>query len=295
MSPGASGVVGFCPMSKKSATKHDIAAFYDRLSPHFRALWGPHLHDGFYRTGQESKEEAQEELVRFLAAEAGLERGIRVLDIGCGMGATSVALARDFDCTVSGITLSQVQVDLARALAEEQGLSESVRFQVMDADRIDLDGDFLGGEPLDALWMVGVLGHLPDQPAFVRDSPRLLRPGGTFILGDWMVAPDVTEAEWANLIEPVRAGMLMPTIRSLPETVTWFREAGYSVRVERDITAETLKTCDHGVSILNAKAVWDLARELGRDALDLLAAIRGMMRAMKAGKIVYGVVIAERT
>ena len=276
-------------MSAHEISKADIAAFYDRLSPHFRSLWGPHLHDGYYRSGRESKEEAQEELVKFLAEQAELERDLRVLDVGCGMGATSVALARDLGCSVTGITLSEVQVEMARALAEEQGVADSVSFQVMDAEAIDLDGG-----PVDALWMVGVLGHLPDQQAFVRDSPRLLRPEGKFILGDWMVGADVTDIEREKMVEPVRAGMLMPTIFSLPETVRWFREAGYRIRIERNLTAETLRTWDHGVSILKAKAVWDLARELGPDALGLLAAIRGMKRAMRSRKIIYGVIIAER-
>ncbi len=276
-------------MSAPEITKTDIAAFYDRLSPHFRSLWGPHLHDGYYRTGRESKEEAQEELVRFLAEQAELERDSRVLDVGCGMGATSVALARDLGCTVTGITLSEVQVQMAQALSEEHGVADKVSFRLMDAEAIDLEGD-----PVDALWMVGVLGHLPRQQAFVRDSPRLLRPGGKFILGDWMVSTDATDAERAKLVEPVRAGMLMPTIFSLPETARWFGEAGYRIRIERNLTAETLRTWDHGVSILKAKAVWDLARELGPDALGLLAAIRGMKRAMRSGKIIYGVLIAER-
>jgi tocopherol O-methyltransferase len=268
-------------------TKRDIAAFYDRLSPHFRELWGPHLHDGFYATGRESKEEAQDALVRYLAREAGVPIGARVLDVGCGMGATAVSLALDLGCDVTGITLSAVQVEIAQALAEEKGVAGSVRFEVMDADQAEFP------EPFDAVWMVGVLGHLPDQAAFVRRSTRLLRPGGRFVLGDWMVPSDLDPEVRERLVEPVRQGMLMPTIRSLDETTRWFAEAGYRVLASRDLTAETLPTWDHGVSILKAKALWDLARELGRDALDLLAAIRGMKQAMAQRAIVYGAILAE--
>lgn len=266
--------------------KSSIRAFYDRLSPHFRALWGPHLHDGYYRTGAETKEEAQEELVRHFIAEGGIERGARVLDVGCGMGATSVHLARELGCDVTGITLSPVQVELARALAEEQGVE--VRFEVMDADAIGLDGQF------DVLWMIGVLGHLSDQAAFVRESPRLLRSGGRFVLGDWMVADGLAEPAREQLVEPVRRGMLMPAMHSLSETKGWFEAAGYRVLSARDITQATLKTWDEGVSIVKTPQLMRLALTLGRDALDLLKAIREMRTAMRAGAIVYGQVIAER-
>jgi tocopherol O-methyltransferase len=273
--------------SDTAITKHSIQRFYDRLSPHFRALWGPHLHDGYYRTGRETKEEAQEALVGYLRDAAGIAAGDRVLDVGCGMGATSVSLALDPGCILTGITLSPVQVAMARDLARER--SVDARFLVMDAEHIALD------EVFDVVWMVGVLGHLPDQAAFVRASPRLLRPGGRFVLGDWMVAEDVSEEARARHVDPVCRGMLMPSMHSLRETAGWFEAAGYRVRMTRDITAETRRTWDEGVSIAKAGAVLALARELGLDAVGLLRAIWRMRRSMARGHVVYGALVAERT
>ena len=97
--------------------KDRIRDFYDLVSPHFREMWGEHLHDGFYPEGNETKEEAQDKLVAYLAGEAELEPGSLGLDIGCGMGATSVWLGRNLGCRMTGVTLSPVQVQLARALA----------------------------------------------------------------------------------------------------------------------------------------------------------------------------------
>jgi tocopherol O-methyltransferase len=69
--------------------KDRIRDFYDVVSPVFREFWGEHLHDGYYETGDESKSDAQEKLVRYLADAAQLPRDARGLDVGCGMGATS--------------------------------------------------------------------------------------------------------------------------------------------------------------------------------------------------------------
>ncbi len=59
-------------------------------------------------------------------------------------------------------------------------------------------------------------------------------------------------------------------------------------------SAQTRKTWEDAVSVIQVPAVYRLARELGWDALQLLRAIRSMKRAMAVSKIVYGVVIAER-
>jgi tocopherol O-methyltransferase len=273
-------------MPEPAITKQSIRSFYDRLSPHFHALWGPHLHDGFYRTGLETKEEAQEALVWYLRDAAGIAAGEHVLDVGCGMGASAVSLALDPGCVLTGITLSPVQVDMARHLAREH--SVDARFFVMDAEHIDLDEEF------DVVWMVGVLGHLPDQAAFVRASPRLLRQGGRFVLGDWMTADGLSAETRAKHVDPVCRGMLMPSMHSLRETAGWFESAGYRVSMARDITTETRRTWDEGVSIVQARAVLALGRQLGRDAVGLLRAVWHMRRSMARGHIVYGSMVAER-
>jgi cyclopropane fatty-acyl-phospholipid synthase-like methyltransferase len=187
---------------------------------------------------------------------------------------------------VTGITLSPVQVAMARELAREAGVA--ARFELMDAEELTLEG------PFDALWMVGVLGHLPDQAGFVRRSPRLLAPRGRFVLGDWMLGEGVEPDEYGRHVEPVRRGMLMPAIHSLGETAGWFERAGYRVLSARDLSAETVRTWDLGASIVQAPALLKLAASLGRDALELVRAVRGMRAAMRAGRIVYGQVIAER-
>ncbi|MDJ0849335.1 MAG: methyltransferase domain-containing protein [Myxococcota bacterium] len=268
------------------AYKDRIRDFYDTVSPHFRDLWGEHLHDGLYAKGDETKEAAQEKLVAWLAASAGLATGSRGLDVGCGMGATSVWLARELGCRMHGITLSPVQVEVARELAQREGVQAS--FEVADAETATFPDSF------DFVWMVGVLGHMADQRAFIASSPQLLRRGGRFVLADWVATPHLSERERKRLVDPVLDGMLMPDIASLDDYVTWFGQNGYRVCFARDIAESTRKTWDEGVSITQAPRIARLARSLGRDAIGLLSAIRGMRTAMDRGLIGYGVVVAEK-
>lgn len=270
------------PQEQKAAIKK----FYDRLSPHFRELWGPHLHDGFYVTGEETRERAQEQLVEYLAKIAGIPRGSRVLDIGCGMGATSVWLAENLGCLPTGITLSSQQVEMARQLALDKGVE--AEFMVMDAENIELERTF------DALWMVGVLGHLPNQERFLRQASRLLKSGGRFLLADWTISEGVSDRQYSAVVEPVIKGMLMPTIVSASDYASYLEESGFRVLQREDITEETRKTWDQSLTIVQAPSVVKLAASLGRDAVDLLTAIFYMKKAMKKGLIRYSVVLAQR-
>lgn len=273
-------------MTASPDIKERIRDFYDTLSPHFRDLWGEHLHDGLYETGDETKEAAQEKLVAYLAAKAALPRGGRGLDIGCGMGATSVWLARELGCDMTGITLSETQISIAQEFAQREGVT--AKFLQADADHVQFD------EPFDFVWMVGVLGHLPNQHGFIEHSPRFLRPGGTFVLADWVVAPDIPPADFDRRVKPVIDGMLMPEIASFDDYETWFGEAGYTLKLSQDLTRETAKTWDEGLSITQAPKILKLALTLGRDALWLLSAIKGMREAMARGLIRYGVLVAEK-
>src|ERR1700719_2427703 len=92
----------------RSNDKHRIIEHYDVLSPYYRSLWGEHPHHGYWIRGDESKEKAQLQLIEHLAQLADIQRGADILDIGCGFGASSIYLAKHFNATVTGITISSV-------------------------------------------------------------------------------------------------------------------------------------------------------------------------------------------
>ena len=105
----------------RSNDKHRIIKHYDAISPYYRSLWGEHLHHGYWIRGDESKEKAQLQLIEHLAQLAGVKPGSEILDIGCGLGASTLYLAKNYKAAVTGITISEVQVEMAaKAAATEQ-------------------------------------------------------------------------------------------------------------------------------------------------------------------------------
>src|SRR6202795_2746335 len=179
----------------RSNDKHKIIEHYDVVSPYYRSLWGEHLHHGYWIRGDESKEKAQLQLIEHLAQLAGIKRGADILDVGCGFGASSLYLAKHYGATVTGITISPVQVQMATQSAEAKGLD--VKFMLMDAEAMTFQKQF------DVLWSVESISHYQNLEKFFASAAKLLKPGGCFAITDWFKKENLTRAETRKYIEPI--------------------------------------------------------------------------------------------
>jgi ubiquinone/menaquinone biosynthesis C-methylase UbiE len=106
--------------------------------------------------------------------------GGKVLDVGCGFGATNLTLADHFpDSEFVGIDLSDPLLEIARERSEARGVSGRVRFERADVQDIPFEDDSF--EVLINLNMV----HLVDDPlAMLNEMERVLAPGGILFLAD---------------------------------------------------------------------------------------------------------------
>ena len=128
-------------------------------------------HDG------ESLEEAQGGKKRHIAAKLKLDQpGLKVLDIGCGWGGLGLDLARDAKAEVLGITLSQEQIQVARARAERTQLADRCSFEL--ADYRALRGRY------DRIVSVGMFEHvgIAYYDTFFAKARELLADDGVMLL-----------------------------------------------------------------------------------------------------------------
>jgi len=101
--------------------------------------------------------------------------GMSVLDIGCGTGNYSLALARE-GLKVTGVDISPAMLASARAKAEAEGLA--VEFLQADAGQLPFPDNCFDG-----VLSVSALEFLPDLAAALRESYRVLKPGGRLVVG----------------------------------------------------------------------------------------------------------------
>ena len=102
-------------------------------------------------------------------------QGARVLDLGCGGGILSEALAGE-GAVVTAIDLSSEQIDVARLHALESGKAIDYR-QTSSRDLIESHR-----ESFDAIACMEMLEHVPDPAAILADCAALLKPGGKLFL-----------------------------------------------------------------------------------------------------------------
>jgi tocopherol O-methyltransferase len=203
-----------------STLKSQIQQFYDASSGLWEQVWGEHMHHGYYgATGKEKKErrQAQIDLIEEFLSWGGVRQAKQILDVGCGIGGSSLYLAQKFDASVSGITLSPVQASRATERAKEAGLATQVQFQVADA----LDMPF-ADNTFDFVWSMESGEHMPDKEKFLQECYRVLKPGGIFLMATWCHRPitpatgELTADEQQHLAEIYRVYCL-PYVISLPD------------------------------------------------------------------------------
>lgn len=112
---------------------------------------------GYFADKTMSLDAAQTAKKAHIARKLLISPGMRVLDIGCGWGGLALTLARDHGAQVTGITLSQEQLAIARSRAEAAGLADRVSFKLVDYRA--MTGQF------DRIVSVGMFEHV-DAPNF---------------------------------------------------------------------------------------------------------------------------------
>jgi tocopherol O-methyltransferase len=265
--------------------KQKIAAHYDVITSYYRSLWGEHLHHGYWVRGDESKEEAQEQLIDHLAELGQLKTGMRVLDVGCGMGASSVYLARNYGVRPTGITISNTQVEMARNAAAAARVD--AEFLLMDAEAMHFD------EPFDALWSIESISHYYDRKKFFSRAAQCVKPGGVFAFTDWFKRPGLTAAQTRKLISPIERGMLCE-LETMDEYASYMAEGGFVIEHREDLTQQCAKTWDVGLRIIADEALWVLAAKLGMGFITYLNAFRFLRAGFRSGNFVYGLFVARR-
>lgn len=203
-----------------STLNSQIQQFYDASSGLWEQVWGEHMHHGYYgSTGNEKKDrrQAQIDLIEELLNWAGVRQAESILDVGCGIGGSSLYLAQKYNARVTGITLSPVQASRATERSHEAGLASQVQFQVADA----LDMPF-ADDTFDFIWSMESGEHMPDKEKFLQECYRVLKPGGVFLMATWChrpIAPatgQLTVDEQQHLAEIYRVYCL-PYVISIPE------------------------------------------------------------------------------
>ncbi len=160
--------------NSKTGSRRNISHHYDLGNNFYRRWLDESLtySSAIFAQPDEPLETAQSNKYRRLSEMANVAPGQHVLEIGCGWGGFASYLAKEHDCKVTAVTISNEQYDFARQRIQADGLNE--RVEILRRDYRDIDGTFDRVVSIEMLEAVG----LRYWPVFFEKLRNSLKPGG---------------------------------------------------------------------------------------------------------------------
>ena len=207
--------------------------YYDLVTDFYEFGWGPLFHFAPRRRGETFKAS----LLRheyFLADRLSLGPGMKVLDVGCGVGGPMGTLARRSGASFVGINNNAYQIERAKIHTRDvQSLCSFIHGDYMQVPA--------GDNSYDAAYDIEATPHAPDKTAVFKEIFRVLRPGACFAGYEWCITEDFDpeNPEHQRIKKDIMVGTALPDIAGTEEVGTALRTAGFELLEARDLAHES--------------------------------------------------------
>ena len=209
--------------------------FYDLVTDFYRFGWGDSFHFAPRRKGERFRNSLAR-CERFLADALDLRAGMKVLDVGCGVGGPMREIARHSGAHVVGLNNHAYQVQKAKEENRREGLASLCTL---------LHGDFMSipapDGSFDAAYSMEATPHAPDKRGVFGEVLRVLGPGGLFAGFEWCLTDrfDPENPEHRRLKSGIEAGTGLPDLATTGDVVDALAQAGFELVEARDRAADS--------------------------------------------------------
>lgn len=267
-----------------------IAKFWDQISEGWQKIWGTHIHHGFYENNQTiSPKEAQEKLIEKLANLLEIKPQDKILDVGCGMGGSSLYLANNYQAIVTGITLSPKQVAIATQQAEKNHIKNAA-FKIEDALSLASFED----NSFDIIWSLESCEQFFDKKLFLKQAYRVLKPNGKLLLATWCAHQDEYEGFHAKQYKKLCLAFDVPYMPTIDHYRRLIALQNFTLKQSWDWSMFVKKSWDIGVSLANNYSWLQIFNMVGWRGLRFAKQIKLMQEAFNKNRVRYGVFLATK-
>ncbi|GAA5983238.1 hypothetical protein JCM11641_006860 [Rhodosporidiobolus odoratus] len=237
-----------------------VNGYYDGATELYEYGWGESFHFCRYYKG-EPFYQAIARHEHYLALQTGIKPGMRVLDVGCGVGGPAREISRFTDANVVGLNNNEFQVLRARKYTAKAGLSNQVSF--VKGDFMALAEQF-GENSFDAVYAIEATCHAPNWEGVYGQIFKVLKPGGTFGVYEWCMTDkfDQSNPRHKEVQHGIELGNGIPEMRPIAQARDALKTVGFEVVHEEDL-ADRGDVVDWWYSLSGdlskAQTWWDLA------------------------------------
>lgn len=208
-------------------TKH----YYNLVTDFYEYGWGSSFHFSRYYKGEAFKQ-ATARHEHYLAAHMGLKPGMKVLDVGCGIGGPAREIARFADVQIVGINNNDYQITRGNDWAKRNGLADKIKLTKGDFMQMDFpDNSF------DAVYSIEATVHAPVLEGVYSEIYRVLKPGGVFGVYEWVLTEkfDETNAKHREIAYGIEIGDGIPKMYSVNVARAALKKVGFEILEEDDL------------------------------------------------------------
>ncbi|KIJ98782.1 hypothetical protein K443DRAFT_133298 [Laccaria amethystina LaAM-08-1] len=210
-----------------------VNGYYDGATELYEYGWAQSFHfSRFYKGEAFLASLARHE--HYLASQMTLRPGMRVLDVGCGVGGPAREIAQFSDCTIVGLNNNDFQIQRARKYTKKAGLENQVTFA--KGDFMKLSEQF-GENSFDAVYAIEATVHAPTWEGVYGEIFKVLKPGGVFGVYEWAMTDDWDPSipEHKELAHQIELGNGIPEMRPLSLAREALKTVGFQIEHEEDL------------------------------------------------------------
>ncbi|KAK4156791.1 sterol 24-C-methyltransferase erg-4 [Chaetomidium leptoderma] len=205
--------------------------YYNLATDLYEYGWGQSFHFCRYSMG-ESFYQAIARHEHYLAMKVGIQAGMKVLDVGCGVGGPAREIAKFTDAHITGLNNNDYQIDRATRYASNEGLSNQLKF---------VKGDFMQmsfpDQSFDAVYAIEATVHAPKLEGVYSEIYRVLKPGGVFGVYEWLMTDnyDNNNLEHRDIRLAIEEGNGISNMVTISEGLAAMKAAGFELLDHEDL------------------------------------------------------------
>ena len=221
--------------SREDQYKEFTNLYYDLVTDFYEYGWGRSFHFA-PRVPGESFNASLARHEHYLALVLGLEPGMVVADLGCGVGGPLIEIARFSGARIVGVNNNSYQLEHARRFAGEARLTDLTEFLHCDFLHVDAPDD-----SFDAVYTIEATCHAPDKLSIYGEVFRLLKPGACFGSYEWCLTDrfDVRDPLHLKIKADIELGGGVLEIDARQTIDNALRSVGFEVLETRDLSVQT--------------------------------------------------------
>jgi sterol 24-C-methyltransferase len=199
--------------------------YYELATDFYEYGWGESFHFApRHRLESFSQSIARAEM--YLAMRLGLKPGMKVLDVGCGVGGPMREIARFSGAHITGLNLSDYQLGRAEKHNKRYGMENYIDLMKGDFMKIPVENN-----TYDSVYQIEATAHAPSKEGVYGEIYRVLKPGAIFGGYEWCMTDkyDPKNEEHKKVKYGIEIGNSLPEIATTKEVADALRKVGFEI------------------------------------------------------------------